>query len=93
MAVQAVRKKPSLIEQLRLYPEHGVGTRVKRVSWRTGVECTVHSIRPQRDGKHGRVWGVKQIDGCPVSSVHELHSPNKRGVWRIVSQRIEQSPH
>ena len=80
-----VRRGPSLIELLRLQPEYGVGAWVSRKTWRPGLEWQVHAVRPQKDGLHGRVWGVLHVDGQRASDVQELQAPNKRGVWRVRS--------
>eukprot|EP00899_Mesostigma_viride_P009316 jgi/Mesvir1/18386/Mv14269-RA.1 len=85
-AVHDGKKAVSLFEILKFLPDHGVGARIFRKSWRGGGTdkyFTLTKVAPSMDGRHGKIWGSQTWNGRPLrdGKVYVIHGANKMGVW------------
>mmetsp|Transcript_30567 Transcript_30567/g.66691 ORF Transcript_30567/g.66691 Transcript_30567/m.66691 type:complete len:128 (-) Transcript_30567:303-686(-) len=84
-AFQPLRGKPNFFEVARNLPNFGVGSKIKRNAWE-GDNCywTVTKIHPDKDGRHGKAWGVLTWAGAAQEKQSKIPGTLKR-IWSPLS--------
>uniref|UniRef100_A0A7S3UDX1 Uncharacterized protein n=1 Tax=Picocystis salinarum TaxID=88271 RepID=A0A7S3UDX1_9CHLO len=75
------RRMRNFYEVVRLLPEHGIGSKVQRVTWPETSYWTVMDVKPEVDGKRGKAWGTFTWLGEQRGEKKKIRGTMKK-VWR-----------
>ncbi|KAG6494748.1 hypothetical protein ZIOFF_042509 [Zingiber officinale] len=87
-------KKKNLFDVAQFLPNWGIGYQMAKSKWRD-LSYKITKINLYKDGRHGKVWGIRHKAGLPVSDTPvKMSGVNKRG-WKYINEskkKIEGAP-
>ncbi|KAJ4846186.1 hypothetical protein Tsubulata_037240 [Turnera subulata] len=87
------KKKKNLFEVAQFLPNWGLGYHLAKSHWKN-VSYEITKINLNKDGRHGKAWGIAFKDGLPAADSPKKISGVHKRCWRYIPglRKLSENP-